>query len=556
VRKYSAEQYVDKRSRGIALVFRSPFADLTVPELSLTQAILDRAACLGSKPAIIDGASGATLTYADLGSMIRSLAAGLVDDGLAKGDVVAIAAANSPEFAIVFHAVLLAGGVVTTVNPAYSVRELRHQLVDSGAVRIVTTTNLLDTVSRAAAATSVAKILVLDDHRHDSAIWDLAVGSIAAEIDFRPDDLAVLPYSSGTTGVSKGVMLSHTNISMNVAQSLVPLCLDADDVISAVLPLFHIYGMQIVMNCGLKAGATIVTLPRFELIKYLSIHEQYAVTRSFVAPPIVLLLAKEPVVEDYDLSRLKQVFSGAAPLPHEAAALVAQRLGCEVVQGYGMTETSPATLLSALGRGRDGTVGQLLPNTEMLIVDSATQEAVGAAEPGEIWIRGPQVMLGYLHNAAATAEVLDEHGWLHTGDIGIVDGEGYLYVVDRAKELIKVKGFQVAPAELETLLLAHPLIADAAVVGRPDDASGERPVAFVVTRGIVATEDILAHVAVQVATYKRLAEVHFVEAIPKSPSGKILRRELRAKLVLAGACTADGEVRIHAAAASATDESK
>lgn len=538
------------------MVFRSPYADLTVPELPLTQAILDRAACLGSKPAIIDGASGATLTYADLGSMIRSLASGLVDDGLAKGDVVAIAAANSPEFAVVFHAVLLAGGVVTTVNPAYSVRELRHQLVDSGTVRIVTTTNLVDTVSRAAAATSVAKILVLDDHRHDSAIWDLAVGSIAAEIDFRPDDLAVLPYSSGTTGVSKGVMLSHTNISMNVEQSLVPLCLDADDVISAVLPLFHIYGMQIVMNCGLKAGATIVTLPRFELIKYLSIHEQYAVTRSFVAPPIVLLLAKEPVVEDYDLSRLKQVFSGAAPLPHEAAALVAQRLGCEVVQGYGMTETSPATLLSALGRGRDGTVGQLLPNTEMLIVDSATQEAVGAGEPGEIWIRGPQVMLGYLHNAAATAEVLDEHGWLHTGDIGIVDGEGYLYVVDRAKELIKVKGFQVAPAELETLLLAHPLIADAAVVGRPDDASGERPVAFVVTRGIVATEDILAHVAVQVATYKRLAEVHFVEAIPKSPSGKILRRELRAKLVLAGACTADGEVRIHAAAASATDESK
>jgi acyl-CoA synthetase (AMP-forming)/AMP-acid ligase II len=538
------------------LVFRSPYADVPVPELPLTRTILDRAACLGSKPAIIDGASGATLTYADLNTTIRALAGRLGADGLTKGDVVAIAAANSPEFAVVFHAVLLAGGIVTTVNPAYSERELRHQLIDSGAVRIVTTANMVDAVRRAAVDSSVTKTHVLDDHRHDRAIWDLTGGSIAAEIGCRPDDLAVLPYSSGTTGLSKGVMLSHANISMNVEQSLVPLRLDADDVISAVLPLFHIYGMQIVMNCGLRAGATIVTMPRFELHNYLSIHEQYAVTRSFVAPPIVLLLAKEPAVAAYDLSRLNQVFSGAAPLPREVASTAAERLGCEVVQGYGMTETSPATLLSAPGRGRDGAVGQLLPNTEMLIVDTATKEPVGVGEPGEVWIRGPQVMLGYLNNAAATAEVIDEHGWLHTGDVGTVDADGYLYVIDRVKELIKVKGFQVAPAELETLLLAHPLIRDAAVIGRPDDASGERPVAFVVAHGEIAAEDILAHVGAQVATYKRLAEVRFVESIPKSPSGKILRRELRARFEHAVEFKVNGELRPHAVATLTGDESR
>jgi 4-coumarate--CoA ligase len=510
------------------LVFHSPYADVTVPELSLTGAILDKAASLGTKPAIIDGASGATLTYAELGTTIRALAGGLVADGLTKGDVVAIAASNSPEFAVVFHAVLLAGGVVTTVNPAYGERELRHQLLDSGAVRIVTTATMVDAIGQAAVNTSVCKTHVLDDHQHDRAIWQLSGSSLTTEICCRPDDLAVLPYSSGTTGVSKGVMLSHANISINVEQSLVPLCLQADDVLSAVLPLFHIYGMQVVMNCGLKAGATIVTMPRFELLNYLSVHEQYGVTRSFVAPPIVLLLAKEPAVAAYDLSRLKQVFSGAAPLPREVASMAAQRLGCEVVQGYGMTETSPATLLSAPGRGRLDAVGQLLPNTEMLIVGTATKEPVGVGEAGEIWIRGPQVMLGYLNNAAATAELIDDEGWLHTGDVGIVDADGYLYVIDRVKELIKVKGFQVAPAELETLLLAHPLIKDAAVIGRPDDASGERPVAFVVTDGAINPEDILAHVGAQVATYKRLAEVRFVESIPKSASGKILRRELRA----------------------------
>jgi acyl-CoA synthetase (AMP-forming)/AMP-acid ligase II len=538
------------------LVFCSPYADVTVPELSLTRAILDKAASLGTKPAIIDGASGATLTYADLAATIRVLAGGLEADGLAKGEVVAIAAANSPEYAVVFHAVLFAGGVVTTVNPAYGERELRHQLIDSGAVRMVTTATMVDAVRRAAVGSSVTKTHVLDDHSLERGIWDLAGDSITDEIGCRPDDLAVLPYSSGTTGLSKGVMLSHANISINVEQSLVPLCLHEDDVLSAVLPLFHIYGMQVVMNCGLRAGATIVTMPRFELLNYLSIHEQYGVTRSFVAPPIVLLLAKEPAVAAYDLSRLKQVFSGAAPLPREVASMAAQRLGCEVVQGYGMTETSPATLLSAPGRGRNGAVGQLLPNTEMVIVDTATKEPVGVGEPGEVWIRGPQVMLGYLNNAAATAEVIDEHGWLHTGDVGIVDADGYLYVIDRVKELIKVKGFQVAPAELETLLLAHPLIRDAAVIGRPDDTSGERPVAFVVAHGEIAAEDILAHVGAQVATYKRLAEVRFVESIPKSPSGKILRRELRARFEDAVAFEVHGELRPHPVATSTGDESR
>ncbi|HEX5096196.1 MAG TPA: AMP-binding protein, partial [Acidimicrobiia bacterium] len=253
------------------------------------------------------------------------------------------------------------------------------------------------------------------------------------------------------------------------------------------------------------------------------------ITRSFIAPPVAVALAKHPIVDNYDLSSLEQIFSGAAPLSAELALEVGKRLGCEVVQGYGMTELSPVSHLTPKGQFKPGSVGVTAPNTETMIVDPATQGPLGIDADGEVWVRGPQVMAGYLNNPKATADTIDRDGWLHTGDIGHIDEDGHLYIVDRLKELIKYKGFQVAPAELEALLLTHPSVADAAVIGRPDEACGEIPIAFVVLKPdqTCTEDDIKTFVAGQVATYKQLREVHFIDAVPKSASGKILRRVLR-----------------------------
>jgi acyl-CoA synthetase (AMP-forming)/AMP-acid ligase II len=300
-----------------------------------------------------------------------------------------------------------------------------------------------------------------------------------------------------------------------------------------VLPFFHIYGMQVLMNCGLRAGATVVTMPRFDLEQFLQIHQDYGVTRSFVAPPIVVALAKHPLVDKFDMSKLEQVFSGAAPLSAELAIETGKRLGCDVVQGYGMTELSPVSHLTPAGQFKPGSVGVTAPNTETRIVDPLTGEDVDVNADGEIWVRGPQVMKGYLNNEAATAATITDDGWLRTGDIGHVDEEGHVFVVDRLKELIKYKGFQVPPAELEALLLTHPDVADAAVVGLPDEEAGEIPAAYVVRRpdSQVTAEELMAFVAAEVSHYKQVRRLEFIDAVPKSASGKILRRELKANAV-------------------------
>jgi acyl-CoA synthetase (AMP-forming)/AMP-acid ligase II len=342
-------------------------------------------------------------------------------------------------------------------------------------------------------------------------------------------DLVVLPYSSGTTGINKGVMLTHGNLVSNVAQVLAGADIREDEAFIAVLPFFHIYGMQVLMNTGLRAGVTIITMPRFDLEQFLQLHQDHGITRSFVAPPIVVALAKHPIVDNYDLSKLEQVFSGAAPLSAELALECGARLGCDVVQGYGMTELSPVSHLTPPGNFKPGSCGVTAPSTLTKVVDPATGEELGIDQDGEVCIQGPQVMVGYLNNQQATDATIDPDGWLHTGDIGHIDADGHLYVVDRLKELIKYNGFQVAPAELEALLLTHPAVADAAVIGRPDESAGEIPVGFVVLRpGAEATEaDISDFVAGQVAHYKQLRHIEFIDAIPKSASGKILRRMLR-----------------------------
>jgi acyl-CoA synthetase (AMP-forming)/AMP-acid ligase II len=511
------------------LTFTSPLPSVDLPASSLTPYILERASRLADHVAFIDGTSGRTMTYGEFEAAVRRQAGGWLKSGLAKGEVVAVMAPNCPEYGVIFHAVALAGGALTTVNPTYTPGEVHHQLVDSGATRLVTVPMFLDTVTDAIADSAVKEVYVIGEAEGYASIASLDSAPLADQVPVELDDVVVLPYSSGTTGLAKGVMLTHHNLVSNIEQSLAAIALDQDDAFVAVLPFFHIYGMQVLMNLGLRAGATIVTMPRFDLEQFLSLHQEHRLTRAFVAPPMVVALAKHPVVDDYDLSALRWILSGAAPLSADLAIECGQRLGCEVVQGYGMTELSPVSHATPSGMFKPGSVGVTVPHTEVNIVDPATHSPLGVDQDGEVWIRGPQVMKGYLNNESATASTIDQDGWLHTGDIGHMDADGHLFIVDRLKELIKYKGFQVPPAELEALLLTHPQIADAAVIGLPDEEAGEIPAAFVVLKPghDTTAADIQRFVADNVASYKQVRKLTFVDAIPKSASGKILRRVLR-----------------------------
>ena len=339
-------------------------------------------------------------------------------------------------------------------------------------------------------------------------------------------------FTSGTTGLPKGVMLTHYNLVANVVQTDRVERLTEREVFIGILPFYHIYGMVVIMSGVLRVGATVVTMPRFDVEQFLGLVQKHRVTMGYLVPPIVLALARHPAVDDYDLSSLTDVLSGAAPLPESVARACAARNGMSVRQGYGLTETSPVTHFTPRdGENRIASVGPAAPSTAYRIVDPATGRDVPTGEPGEVRVRGPQVMKGYLHDPEATRAMIDADGWLRTGDVGRADADGYLYVVDRVKELIKYKGQQVAPAELEAVVQAHPAVADAAVIPSPDAEAGEVPKAFVVVRpgAAVTAGEIIEHVAARVAPHKKVRRVEFIDAIPKVPSGKILRRELVAR---------------------------
>jgi acyl-CoA synthetase (AMP-forming)/AMP-acid ligase II len=507
--------------------FRSPFPDVTIPNVPLTTFVLENAGTHRDRPALVDASSGRTITFGELVDRIPRLAAGLSRRGIGKGDVVAVFAPNLPDYAVVFHAVARLGAVVTPANPSYTAQELRFQLEDAAARLLVTTSGLLDKAREAVSTvTPPVAIVTIDRVEGADALEDLEVDAEPPDVEIDPaTDVMVLPYSSGTTGLPKGVMLTHRNLLANLVQ--IDALEDRDlRALVGVLPFFHIYGMVVVMNFGLRRGATCVTLPRFDLELFLRVLQDWPITLAHIVPPIAVALAKHPVVDNYDLSGLRWLFSGAAPLGPQLTEAVETRLNVRVRQGYGMTEASPATHYTLPGADRPGKIGPLMPCTEGRIVDPETGADLPAGAPGEIWVRGPQVMKGYLNNPEATAHTVDAEGWLRTGDIGIVDEDGYLEIVDRLKELIKVNGFQVAPAELEALLLKHPSIADAAVIPVKDDVAGEVPKAVVVLRAPLSAEEVMAFVEAHVAHYKRVRHVAFVDIIPKSPSGKILRRVL------------------------------
>jgi acyl-CoA synthetase (AMP-forming)/AMP-acid ligase II len=515
------------------MILRSRFPDVAIPDATLPEYVFERADEWRHYPALIDGPTGRTLSYRDLRALMRRVAGGLSERGFAKGDALCMYSPNLPEYAAVLLGVATLGGVCATANPLYGAEELARQLRDCGARIIVTIPMLAERAREAAAAVGGAAVIVFGE-APECTSFDALVATTVRPPQPRIDparDVVVLPCSSGTTGLPKSVMLSHRNIVANLAQ-----CDRVDDGgpgdhTIGVLPFFHIYGMVVVLCIALRHGACVVTMPQFDLEHYLRLTQQYRCKRAYLVPPIALALTKHPLVERFDLSSLETITSGAAPMGRDLETACATRLGCFVKQGYGMTEASPVTHFTPNDRalGRPGSCGTLIANTECRIIDLETQRDVGGGEHGELLIRGPQVMLGYLNNADATAQAIDAEGWLHTGDVGHADADGYFYIVDRLKEFIKYKGYQVAPAELEAVLLSHPSVADAAVIPAADEEAGEIPKAFVVAKREVSAEELMEFVAGVVAAFKKVRAVEFIDRIPKSASGKILRRELIAR---------------------------
>jgi acyl-CoA synthetase (AMP-forming)/AMP-acid ligase II len=510
------------------MIYRAPEPDVEVPAADVISFVLEHAEERSAKPALIDGASGRGLTYGELAETVRGVAAGLAARGFGRGDVLGVYMPNLPAYAVAFHGAAAAGGASTTVNPLYTAGELANQLEDCAARLLVTVPPFLAAAHEAAAVAGVEEVFVVGEAAGASPFTELlAEPSEAAAID-PANDLAVLPYSSGTTGLPKGVMLTHRNLVANLCQVQAAFPIGDRDVLIGCLPFFHIYGMTVIMNQGLRQGATIVTMPRFDLEQFLDLVERHRVTRAYVVPPIALALAKHPAVGGRDLSSIEIIMSGAAPLGADLMAQVSERVGCPVIQGYGLTETSPVThVIRPDCEKRPGTIGPPVPGTECRLVDPETRADVGPGERGELWIRGPQVMRGYLNNPEATAATIDRDGRLHSGDIATADADGSFRIVDRLKELIKYKGFQVAPAELEALMFTHPEVRDVAVIGVPDEEAGELPKAYVVPAGDdLDGDELMAWVGERVAPQKRVRLVELTDEIPKSPSGKILRRQL------------------------------
>jgi acyl-CoA synthetase (AMP-forming)/AMP-acid ligase II len=531
------------------VVFASPYPDVEIPDLSVPEYVLAGGADRPDSPALIDGLSGETITHGELAAYVDRFAAALHARGLRKGDVVAVFSPNTIWYPVVFHGIAKAGCIMSPINALYQPDEIAFQLRDSGAKLLVTVSPFLDRALAAVEKQPLGEVVVMDGAEGHASLRDLLgtdAPSVQVEID-PANDLVTLPYSSGTTGLPKGVMLTHRNLVANVAQTRPLIELQqGDERIIAVLPFFHIYGLTVLMNQGLQWGGTVVSLPRFELDQFLRTIQDRKITRAFVAPPIVLALAKHPMVDQFDLSSLRSILSGAAPLDADLAQAAQDRLrkgagdGVTVAQGYGMTELSPVShttpdetkLPPGLAEVPKGSVGIAIPNTECRLVVPGTGQDAGPGESGELWVRGPQVMKGYLNNAEATADTLDAEGWLHTGDVAVVDENGCYTVVDRVKELIKYKGYQVAPAELEAVLIGNPEIADAAVIGIKDPESGEElPKAFVVRApgSSISEQEVMDFVAGKVAPHKKIRAVEFIEQVPKSAAGKILRKDLKAR---------------------------
>ncbi len=493
-----------------------------VAQATFSAMVDDAIARHADRVALVDGRDGGSATYAELGRRIERIAAWLHQAGVGPGDRVALWCPNSPAWAGVALATMRVGAAVTGVNPAYGPGEARPALARAAVA--VTTPDL----AAAAIEAGVPRVVVLGAAGSEGTSLSEVLGCLhpAPPAVATSESTALVPYSSGTSGLPKAVLLDQANLAATTHQLMDTMGFSPKDVFLAVAPFFHVLGSMVNLLSPLTAGAKVVTMARFEPTAFLDLVEQHAVTVTAVPPPVAAYLASVADLRGHDLSSLQLVGVGGAPLTPSVQRLLEERLpGCRVSQGYGLTETAGCICVPTRAHPTSlGTVGRVAPATQLRVVDPESGRDVAEGGRGELWVRGPQVMRGY-DDAAATAEVLDSEGWLRTGDLGYVTPEGDVVIVDRLKELIKVDGFQVAPAEVEAVLTAHPEIRDAAVVGRPDPRHGEVPVAFVTDA--IDLGELQRWVGERLVSYKRPVEFHVVDSLPRSPSGKLLRRLLR-----------------------------
>jgi long-chain acyl-CoA synthetase len=471
------------------------------------------------------------VSYRDIDAMSERFAGALAKRGVRKGDRVTLFMPNSVEFVIAFYGTLKAGGVVNPINVQSKEREVRFQVEDAAARIVLYHEMLAAVIDLVRAELPNVKFVVAGAGAAPAGVErfdDLVAEEGAAPVRVAMDDLAALPYTSGTTGFPKGVMLTHANLTANQQQFFAAVPVRRDDVFLNVLPYFHIYALNLLMSGAISLGATQVIMPRFDMVEYCTLVESRRATVCFIVPPLVLGLAMSPEVEKHDFSSVRFFFSGAAPLAPDPARRMAQRLGKPIIQGYGLTETSPVTHANPVDAAILESIGPAIVGTEDKIVDLETgTRTLATGEVGEICVRGPQVMKGYWNKPQDTADVIRD-GWFHTGDVGKKDPSGYVFIVDRKKEFIKYKGFGVGPAEVEAVLCEHPAVADAGVIGKKDDEAGEIPKAFVQLRpnATATADELIAFVKGRIADYKRVREVEFIDKVPRTASGKILRREL------------------------------
>eukprot|EP00249_Psilotum_nudum_P004035 c17564_g1_i1 orf=333-1997(+) len=522
-------------------LFTSRFPDIEIPtHVSLPCYIFEKAGEYPEKTCIIDYSTGREYTYRETEVNCRRVAAGLAKLGIGQGDVVMLLLPNCAEFVFLFFGVVMRGSIATTANPLYKPAEIHRQVRISDARLIITQSACVEKLAEE--FQKHIRILTIDGppngYDHVSILLEADEHEFP-DIHADPEDVIALPFSSGTTGLPKGVMLTHRSLIWSVAQQVdgenPNLHLTSEDVVLCLLPLIHIFSLNSVMLCCLRAGAALAIMQKFDVIGLLEYIQKYRISFVAVVPPIVLAIAKCPTVEKYDLSSIKKVLSGAAPLGEGLEDVFRSRLPQAILgQGYGMTEAGPVlAMCPGFAKhpfpGKPGSCGVVVRNAHLKIVDLETGASLPHNESGEICIRGNQIMKGYLNDPESTALIIDKDGFLHTGDVGYVDDDGEVFIVDRVKEIIKYKGYQVPPAELESMLVSHPSIADAAVVPEPDQVAGELPVAFVVRAASsdISEEEIKQFIAKQVVFYKRICKVYFIDSIPKSPTGKILRRELK-----------------------------
>jgi long-chain acyl-CoA synthetase len=504
--------------------------------------ILESCSRFGERTAVFDSSCGRRISYAEYGELLERVARGFVQAGLKPGEVVAIFLANSWEFCVAYHAATMVGAVPTPLNPSYREREVRYQLENSGAVLLISDGCLLSGVDLGGLP-NLRRVYTTRNGAPECEPFQRLLAPSSCALPSLPrsteEALAALPYSSGTTGLPKGVMLSHFNLVANVYQLLgqnaTPLC--HDDVSLSFLPLYHIYGLNVVLNPTLTLGATLILMPRFNVPQVVCLLTEEGVTTMPLVPPAMNALCQAAEAGQFPREhKVRWVKSGAAPLAPDLARRFTSLTGILAAQGYGMTEASPVTHLGYIEPPLycPASIGQPLAQTDCRVLD-ANDEEVPPGQPGELVMRGPQFMLGYWNEPQATAAVLRD-GWYWSGDIVTRDEQDFFYVLDRRKEMIKYKGFPVAPAEVEAVLMEHPAVRDCGVVARPDAAAGEIPCAFVVLReGHPATlaldQELREFVADRLAHHKQPREIRFVDAVPRTPSGKILRRELRKALL-------------------------